>query len=97
MNSCRPFKINIPDESLNAVRERVAAYPWHEMPDDGGWNYGTNLDYMKDSLSIGLMIMTGVNMKQLSISFLSLKLKLMILICILSMKLAVVLHPHLYS
>jgi pimeloyl-ACP methyl ester carboxylesterase len=26
----------------------VKNYPWHEMPKDGGWNYGTNLDYMKE-------------------------------------------------
>jgi pimeloyl-ACP methyl ester carboxylesterase len=48
MTSCQPFKIDIPDETLEMVRARVAAYPWHEMPDDGGWGYGTNLDYMKE-------------------------------------------------
>jgi hypothetical protein len=21
---------------------------WHEMPDDGGWEYGANLDYMQE-------------------------------------------------
>ena len=48
MTSCQPFSIDIPEETLQDVRTRVAAYPWHEMPDDGGWNYGTNLDYMKE-------------------------------------------------
>lgn len=48
MSFCEPFKIDIPDATLNSVRERVAAYPWHEMPIDGGWNYGSNLDYMKE-------------------------------------------------
>ena len=48
MASCQPFIIDIADETLNAVREKVAAYPWHEMPDDGGWGYGTNLEYMKE-------------------------------------------------
>ncbi|MEM7748260.1 MAG: epoxide hydrolase family protein [Pseudomonadota bacterium] len=48
MSDLRPFQINIPDETLHAIRERVANYPWHEMPDDGGWAYGANLDYMKE-------------------------------------------------
>ena len=43
----RPFRIEIPDEVLERIRARVAGYVWHEMPDDGGWAYGTNLDYMK--------------------------------------------------
>ena len=48
MTSIRPFNINVPDETLDHIRRRVAEYPWHEMPDDGGWAYGTNLDYMKE-------------------------------------------------
>jgi len=48
MTSIRSFQINVPDETLEHIRARVAAYPWHEMPDDGGWQYGANLDYMKE-------------------------------------------------
>ena len=48
MTSIHPFRIDVPDETLNRIRTRVAEYPWHEMPDDGGWAYGTNLDYMKE-------------------------------------------------
>jgi len=44
----RPFHIDVPDETLDHIRARVAEYPWHEMPEDGGWAYGTNLDYMKE-------------------------------------------------
>ena len=44
----KPFKIDIPDEELQEIYTKVKNYPWHEMPDDGGWNYGTNLDYMKE-------------------------------------------------
>ena len=43
-----PFRIDVPDKTLDYIRARVAEYPWHEMPDDGGWAYGTNLDYMKE-------------------------------------------------
>ena len=48
MTSIRPFQIHVPDETLADIRARVAAFPWHEMPDDGGWEYGANLDYMKE-------------------------------------------------
>ena len=47
MSSIQPFHVDIPDETLDRIRLRVADYPWHEMPDDGGWAYGANLDYMK--------------------------------------------------
>ena len=43
-----PFKINISDKELESIYTKVKKYPWHEMPDDGGWKYGTNLDYMKE-------------------------------------------------
>ena len=42
-----PFEIKISKETLKDIYTKVDKYPWHEMPDDGGWNYGTNFDYMK--------------------------------------------------
>ena len=48
MTAIHPFRIDVADEVLDRIRVRVAEYPWHEMPDDGGWAYGTNLDYMKE-------------------------------------------------
>jgi len=44
----KPFKINIPDKALKEIYAKVKNYPWHEMPNDGGWKYGSNLDYMKE-------------------------------------------------
>ncbi len=46
--ACRSFKVEVTDEALADIRRRVESFPWHEMPDDGGWDYGANLDYMKD-------------------------------------------------
>ena len=43
-----PFRIDVPDKTLEQIRTQVANYPWHEMPDDGGWAYGTHLGYMKE-------------------------------------------------
>lgn len=46
-----PFKISIPQATLDAIRAKVRAYEWHEMPVgdglEGTWAYGANLDYMK--------------------------------------------------
>ena len=44
----RPFKINISNKIIEDINKKVDEYPWHEMPDDGGWAYGTNLEYMKE-------------------------------------------------
>ena len=44
----KPFKVNISDKELKEIYNKVKNYQWHEMPDDGGWDYGTNLNYMKE-------------------------------------------------
>ena len=44
----KPFKVNVSEDILNEINNKVKKYPWHEMPEDGGWNYGTNLEYMKE-------------------------------------------------
>ncbi|MGZ5924176.1 MAG: epoxide hydrolase family protein, partial [Rhizomicrobium sp.] len=47
-----PFKIDVPQATLDAIRAKVRAYEWHEMPRgeglDGSWAYGANLDFMKE-------------------------------------------------
>ena len=44
----KPFKVNISDQIIKDIYGKVEKYHWHEMPKDGGWEYGTNLDYMKE-------------------------------------------------
>ena len=44
----KPFKLNVSEDILNDINIKVKNFPWHEMPNDGGWEYGTNLDYMKE-------------------------------------------------
>ena len=44
----RPFEINISDKIIQNIYTKIEKYSWHEMPDDGGWTYGTNLDYLKE-------------------------------------------------
>jgi len=43
----KPFKVNISNKVIKEIKNKVKKYPWHEMPKDGGWKYGTNLNYMK--------------------------------------------------
>lgn len=42
-----PFTIHVDDDILEHIRTRVIAYPWHDMPEDGGWDYGTSKAYLK--------------------------------------------------
>jgi len=44
----KPFKVDISDQVIKGIYDKVKKYPWHEMPNDGGCEYGTNLDYMKE-------------------------------------------------
>ncbi len=48
MSSITPFNVSVADETLDAITTRVSGYPWHEMPIDGGWDFGTNMEYMKE-------------------------------------------------
>ncbi|WP_084399380.1 epoxide hydrolase family protein [Henriciella aquimarina] len=49
MAGARPFTIDISDETLSRIRERVAAYRWFPAPDVGGpWQFGMATDVMKD-------------------------------------------------
>lgn len=47
-----PFKIDIPQATLDAIAAKVRAYQWHEMPEiaEGGdrWAYGTDMLYMRE-------------------------------------------------
>ncbi len=42
------FTLDVPEKTIAEIKKRVAAFPWHEMPDDGGWKYGVNLNYMRE-------------------------------------------------
>ena len=47
----RPFQIDIPDETLERIRERVGAYRWDAMPEpmsSGDWRHGPPVSFMRD-------------------------------------------------
>ena len=43
----KKFQINISKKILKEIKDKIKKYPWHEMPNKGGWTYGVNLPYMK--------------------------------------------------
>jgi len=44
----KPFKVNISNEILENIYDKIKKYPWNEMPNVDGWDYGTNLAYIKE-------------------------------------------------
>ena len=48
MSILKTFKIDVCLRDLNFIYKKVSEYPWHEMPSDGGWQFGANIDFMKD-------------------------------------------------
>ena len=48
MSILKTFKIDVCQKDINFIHKKVSEYPWHEMPSDGGWQFGTNIDFMKD-------------------------------------------------
>jgi pimeloyl-ACP methyl ester carboxylesterase len=42
-----PFRISIPQRDLDDLRERLALTRWPDEPERAGWDYGTNLEYIR--------------------------------------------------
>lgn len=48
MNNIQPFKINIPQAMLDNLKSRLANTRWPDEISNSGWDYGTNLAYLKN-------------------------------------------------
>jgi epoxide hydrolase len=46
--SVEPFKITISQEVLDDLKERLKRTRWPDEVENTGWDYGTNLGYMKE-------------------------------------------------
>ena len=44
----RPFEINVPDTVLDDLRARLRNTRWPQPIDDAGWDYGANIDYVRE-------------------------------------------------
>ncbi|AIT81420.1 epoxide hydrolase family protein [Novosphingobium pentaromativorans] len=43
-----PFKAHVSDDVINDLKLRLARTRWPDEPEDAGWDYGTNLAYLKE-------------------------------------------------
>jgi pimeloyl-ACP methyl ester carboxylesterase len=48
MMDVQPFDIEVPQARLDDLRERLARTRWPDEIRDAGWDYGTNLSYLKE-------------------------------------------------
>jgi len=44
----RPFTVRVPDETLTDLHERLARVRWPDEIPGSGWQYGTDLAYLKE-------------------------------------------------
>jgi pimeloyl-ACP methyl ester carboxylesterase len=44
----KPFKIEVPQEVLNDLAARLKQTRWTDEPENAGWSYGTNPDYLRE-------------------------------------------------
>lgn len=44
----KPFKIEVPQEILNDLSTRLKQTRWTDEPENAGWNYGTNPEYLRE-------------------------------------------------
>jgi pimeloyl-ACP methyl ester carboxylesterase len=44
----RPFTVHIPQKTLDDLHRRLARTRWTDEVESAGWDYGTNLDYLKE-------------------------------------------------
>ncbi|MHC1756834.1 MAG: epoxide hydrolase family protein [Methanosarcina sp.] len=45
--SIQPFQINVPQAVLQDLKDRLARTRWPDEVEGAGWDYGTNMDYLK--------------------------------------------------
>lgn len=46
-----PFTIAVPDDVLLDLRSRLRRTRWPDEVEGAGWDYGTNLDYMRELIA----------------------------------------------
>ena len=44
----KPFKVNISDQIIKDIYDKVKKYPWTNTQNMNGWEHGTNLKYLKE-------------------------------------------------
>src|SRR5215510_12153093 len=50
-SSAVPFKIQVPDAVLSDLKDRLARTRYPDQVEGAGWDYGTNLGYLKELIA----------------------------------------------
>jgi pimeloyl-ACP methyl ester carboxylesterase len=48
MKQLQPFQVNVPQDLLNDLAVRLKQTRWTDEPENAGWNYGTNPQYLRE-------------------------------------------------
>jgi pimeloyl-ACP methyl ester carboxylesterase len=48
MKQMQPFTISVPQSVLDDLKTRLARTRWTDEPENAGWSYGTNPDYLRE-------------------------------------------------
>ncbi len=48
MNSVRPFRVQVSDEAIADLKQRLDNARWPDQVNDGDWSYGTELNYLQE-------------------------------------------------
>lgn len=43
-----PFKVEVSDDALQDLKDRLDRTRWHDEIPGSDWDYGSNLDYVKE-------------------------------------------------
>jgi hypothetical protein len=64
-----PYTIDISDDRLAAIKAKVEAYDWSQLPDAGGWTSGVGVNDLKRPSPTGEMPTIGARSNTASTSF----------------------------
>jgi hypothetical protein len=45
--AARPFRLHVPDQVLDDLRERLSRTRWPDEVPGSGWRYGSSLDFVR--------------------------------------------------
>src|SRR5690348_170476 len=48
VKTAQPFRLDVPQSALDDLHARLATTRWPDEVDGAGWDYGANLDYLRE-------------------------------------------------
>ena len=63
----KPFKLRVPNKKIKEIYNKVKKYPWSNIEDMNGWEYGTNFKYLK-KISLSSSMVPSLSLDQAAYS-----------------------------